>query len=103
MTKNEKQNIDLDVLNLVNSLVEVNSLKDCILYIRGDAEFQNAVFVIKGNVQLVANTIIHHIDNNDEFKQLLFSTIGTYLSKNPDDEKQFYAGIDAVKQTFGMN
>ncbi|MCK5614701.1 hypothetical protein KAR91_73245 [Candidatus Pacearchaeota archaeon] len=103
MKNYDKKNIDLDVLNLINSFVEVNSLKDCVVYLRGDAEFDNAVLVIKGNAALVANTIIHHIEKNPGFKQLMFATIGSYLSKNPDVEKEFLNGIEGVKNNFGEN
>ncbi len=103
MNQEEKKNIDSKVLNLINSLVETNSLKDCVLYVRGDAEFQNAVFLVKGNAALIANTIIHHIEKNVGFSDLILSTVGSHLAKNPEPEKEFMRGIELLKLGAGMN
>ncbi|MCE5332700.1 MAG: hypothetical protein LLF95_11260 [Bacteroidales bacterium] len=104
MTADEKTNLDLDIMNLVNKLIEdPTNTKDVIMYIRGDKEFETASINIKGDVQLLASTIQHHLDNNEEFKRFLLSVLGSWMAKNPIDEKMFLNGLEIAKKTFSIN
>lgn len=103
MNKEEKTNIDLDIFSLVKKLTEDKDPKDAVMYIRGDSEFQNAVVNIQGDVRLLAQTIQHHITNNEEFKKFIYATVGSYLSQNPLEETAFLEGIKITKQSFGIN
>ena len=103
MTKEEKENIDLDILNVINSFVDPDKKLDGVLYIRGDAEFQKASVFIKGDAQLVCSTIQHHIENNDEFKRFIFAVIGSMLVNNQELKDEFMRGIELMEKTIGLN
>jgi hypothetical protein len=104
MNQEEKANIDLDITNLINKLIEdPTNTKDVVMYLRGDKEFDTASINIKGDMQLLASVIHHHLDNNPAFKQFLLSVIGSWLSKNPTDERMFLNGIEIAKKTFSIN
>lgn len=104
MTKEDKLNIDIDVMNLVNKLIEdPTNTKDVVMYMRGDKEFETASINIKGDIQLMASVIQHHLDNNPSFKQFFTSVLGSWLAKNPIEEKMFLNGLEIAKQTFSIN
>lgn len=104
MNQQDKIDIDLDIINLIKKLVEdPNSQKDCAIFIRGDAEFNTASLNILGDARLVSSTIHHFLDNNQDFKRFILATIGSWMAKNPQEEKQFLAGLEIVKKTFSIN
>lgn len=96
MTKQEKEKIDIDIVNLF-SWIKQGDVDNSILYMRGDNEFKIASIIIKGDVMLLANTLIHHIEQNPEFGRFILAVIGSYLSKNPDKEKEFLEGLTNLK------
>jgi len=98
----EKRNIDLDIINHLKKFDDGDK-KNAVLYIRGDVDKQNAVLMIKGDVMLLANTLIHHIDNNPEFGRFILAVIGSYLAKNPQKEKEFQEGMVLLKHQLGIN
>lgn len=97
MTKEEKQNIDLDVLNLFEWL-QSGDAQNCVLYLRGDKEYESASMHLKGDVMVLANTIIHIMESNPDFKRFILSVIGSWLSKNPIEEKMFQEGLVLIKK-----
>lgn len=104
MNKEEKQNLDLDIMNLVNELIkDPTDTKDVVMYMRGDKEFETASINIKGDIQLMASVIQHHMDNNPAFQQFILSVIGSWLAKNPTEEKMFLNGLEILKKTFSVN
>lgn len=104
MNQQDKIDIDLDIQNLIKKLIEdPNDLKNAILYIRGDAEFQNASLNVRGDARIVAQTIQHFLDTNQEFKRFILATIGSWMSKNPEEEKQFLSGLEIAKKTLSIN
>lgn len=104
MNKDEKTNIDLDIMILVNKLIEnPENTNDVVLYLRGDREFETASVNIKGDIQLMASVFQHHLDNNPAFKQLMLSILGSWMAKNPVDEKMFLSGLEMAKKTFSNN
>ena len=103
MTHDEKKISDNHILALINKLTEGKDDKNAAMYIRGDAEFQEASFYIKGDFRLLAQTIQHHITANEEFKKFIFAVVGSYLVNNEQDKKEFLAGLEITKQTFGIN
>lgn len=103
MTPQEKQNINARINELMGILCPTGSTTDATIYIHGDSEHQNAAFSIHGEVKLLANTIQHHIANNNEFRRFIFATIGSYLSQTPEHEKEFFGGILAIKSNLGVN
>ena len=104
MTADEKTNLDLDITNLVNKLIEdPTNTKDVVMYMRGDKEFETASINIKGDIQLMASVIQHYLDNNPSFKQFFLATIGSWLAKNPTEEKMFLNGLELAKKTFSIN
>lgn len=104
MNQQEKIDIDLDIINLIKKLVEdPQNQKDCVLYLRGDTEFNTASLNILGDARLVSQTIQYFLDNNEEFKRFILAVVGSWISKNPEDEKQFIAGVEIAKKTFSVN
>lgn len=104
MNQQDKIDIDLDIQNLIKKLIEnPNDLQNAVLYIRGDAEYQNASVNIRGDARLVSQTIHYFLDNNEEFKRFILAVVGSWISKNPEDEKQFIAGVEIAKKTFSVN
>ena len=104
MNQQEKIDTDLDIINLIKKLVEdPKSQKDCVLYLRGDTEFNTASLNILGDARLVSQTIQYFLDNNEEFKRFILAVVGSWISKNPEDEKQFIAGVEIAKKTFSVN
>jgi len=103
MTKEEKQNINARINELMAVLAPKGSLTDAVMFLHGDAEHQNAAFSIHGEAKLLANTIQHHIQANEEFRRFIFATIGSYLSQNPEQEKEFFGDILAIKSNLGVN
>jgi hypothetical protein len=103
MTKEEKQNMDLDIINQIKAVTASQNVMNAAMYIRGDAENNNAMICIEGDVKLLANTLIHHIENNPKFNQFIMAVVGSYLCKNPDKEKEFNEGIILMKNSFGIN
>ena len=48
MNREEKTNLDLDIMNLVNKLIEdPTNTKDVVMYMRGDRDFETASIKIK--------------------------------------------------------
>ena len=103
MTEQEKLNINSRINELISILIQEGNITDCVLFVRGDSEFQNAAFTIKGEAILLSNTIQHHIQHNEEFRKFIFATIGSYLSREPEHEKEFFGGILAIKSNLGFN
>ena len=103
MKKEEKANVDLDIMSLINSLVDKDNEQDGIMYLRGDKEFNQATVVIKGDVNLLAQSIQHHLDNNEEFKRFILAVVGSWLSKNPTEETIFYEGVGLTKKSMEAN
>lgn len=103
MTAEEKKIINARINELQNVLSPKGSLTDATMYLHGDNQHQNASFSIHGDARLLANTIQHHIQHNEEFRRFIFATIGSYLSQNPEHEKEFFGGILAVKSNLGVN
>lgn len=103
MTAEEKRNINVRINELMAVLNPPGNTTDAIMYIHGDSEHQNAAVNIKGDAKLLANTIQHHIQHNEEFRRFIFATIGSYLSQNPEHEKEFFGGILALKTNLGVN
>lgn len=101
MTQKEKTNIDLDIMNLINKLIEdPTNTKDVVMYMRGDKEFDTASINIRGDIQLMASVIHHHLDNNPAYQQFMLSVIGSWLSKNPMEQNMFLKGLEQLKNTF---
>ena len=98
LSKEDKQEIDKSIVDLFEWIKEGDK-NNSILYIRGDNEAQTATLSIKGDVMLLANTFIHHMDKNDEFRQFFLSVFGSYLSKNPGLEHQFLSKLKQFKET----
>lgn len=104
MNQQEKTDIDLDIMNLVNKLIEdPKDTNNAIMYIRGDVEFKTASVNIKGDAKLVAQTIIHFLDTNPEFKRFILATIGSWLNGNPQEELMFLNNLDLLKKTINVN
>lgn len=103
MTAEEKKVINARINELMSILSPTGSTTDAVMYVHGDTEHQNAAFSIHGDVRILANTIQHHIQHNEEFRKFIFATIGSYLSGNPEHEKQFFGGILAIKSNLGVN
>jgi len=104
MKKDDKTNIDLDIMNLVNKLFETpGNTKDVVMYVRGDAEFQTTSLDIKGQPQLMAQTLHGLLDNNQEFRRFFLATLGSWIAKNPTEEKMFLNGVEMAKKTFSVN
>lgn len=104
MNKEEKTNIDLDIMNLINKLIDnKENTKDVVMYMRGDKEFETASINIKGDIQLMASVIHHHLDNNAAFKQFFTSVLGSWLANNPIEEKMFLNSLEITKQSFKNN
>lgn len=104
MKKEEKTNIDLDIMNLINKLIEYpTNTNDVVMYMRGDKEFDTASINIRGDIQLMASVIHHHLDNNQAYKQFMLSVIGSWIAKNPIEEKMFLNGLEMAKKTFSVN
>ena len=97
----EKKIINARINELMGILTR--NTTDATLYIHGDSEHQNAAFSIHGDAKLLANTIQHHIQANEEFRRFIFATIGSYLMGNPEHEKEFFNGILAIKSNLGVN
>lgn len=78
--------------------------KDSILLVHGDKANQKARFQIYGDVQSMAMTFAALLDSEkSEFKRFIFSLLGVYLAKNPEDRQMFMNGIEVVKNTPGVN
>ena len=91
-------------MSLVNKLIEnPENTKDVVMYVRGDAEFNTASVNIKGDLKLMAQTLQHFLDTNPAFKQFILSVVGSWLSKNPAEERMFKEGLEILKKTFSMN
>lgn len=103
MTADEKKQINARINELMAILSPTGSKTDAAMFLHGDTEHQNAAFSIHGDVRILANTIQHHIQHNEEFRKFIFATIGSYLSGNPEHEKQFFGGILAIKSNLGVN
>jgi len=103
MNAEEKRNINARINELMGILSPTGSTTDATMYVHGDNEHQNAAFSIHGDARLLANTIQHHIQANEEFRRFIFATIGSYLSQNPEHEKEFFGGILAIKTNLGVN
>lgn len=103
MTFEEKKNINARINELLAILVPPEQRTDATMLVIGDAEFQTASFIVRGDTKLLAQTIQHHIKENVEFRRLIFATIGSYLSQNPEHEKEFFGGILAIKSNLGVN
>lgn len=103
MTFEEKKIINARINELIGFLAPTGNTTDAVMFVHGDNENQNAAFSIHGDAKLLANTIQHHIQYNEEFRRFIFATIGSYLSQNPEHEKEFFGGILAVKTTLGKN
>jgi len=103
MNQEQKLNLDLDISNLFKELVNKDNPVDAAMYVRGDAEFQHLTVNLQGDARVLAQAFHVHMGNNQEFKRLIFSIVGTYLSKNPQDEFEFNEGVKLVKQSFGIN
>jgi hypothetical protein len=104
MTKEEKTNINLDIMNLVNKLIEdPTNTKDVVMYMRGDKEFETASINIKGDIQLMASVIQNYMDNNAVIQQFILSVIGSWLIKNPEEKAMFLNGLEMAKNSFSIN
>ena len=99
LSKEDKQEIDKAIVDLFEWINEGDP-KNSILYMRGDAEAQTATLSIKGDVRLLANTFIHHMENNEQFNQFFLSVFGSYLSKNPGLEFQFLATLKQLNENY---
>lgn len=103
MTSEEKKIINARINELIGFLAPTGNTTDAVMFIHGDNESQLARFSIHGDAKLMANTIQHHIKGNEEFRKFIFATIGSYLSQEPEHEKEFFGGILAIKTTLGKN
>lgn len=103
MTVEEKRVINARINELIAIISPTGSTTDAVMYVHGDNEHQNAAFSIHGDVRLLANTIQHHIKANEEFRRFIFAAIGSYLSREPEHEKEFFGGILAIKSNLGVN
>ncbi len=103
MTPEEKKNIVSTISTLLATLVSAESPINCATLIVGDYETQTASAIIRGDARLMAGTIQHHLKNNEEFRRFIFATVGSYLSKEPEHEREFFNGIIAVKSNLGVN
>ena len=99
LSKEDKQEIDKAIVDLFEWINEGDP-KNSILYMRGDVEAQTAILSIKGDVRLLANTFIHHMEKNEQFNQFFLSVFGSYLSKNPGLEFQFLATLKQLKENY---
>ncbi len=102
MTPEEKKNINSRINELISVLIPAGSSTDSVMFIHGDTEYQNASLSIKGDVRILANTFIHHMVNNEDFKRFVLSMVGSYLSGNPEAEKEFLNGLLVVKNNLGI-
>lgn len=102
MTKEEKSEIDRKMTKL-HEFIQQGDKENAIMYLRGDAEFQNAVLHIKGDVTLLAQTFIHHMENNPQFKQWILAVVGSWKSKNSDEHKMFNEGIELSRNNISLN
>lgn len=103
MTKEEKQNIDSNILLFISKIVEDESETDGVMFLHVDREFENIMVSIQGNVQLLANGFHAHLDNNEEFRRFLTSVVGSWLVKNPEEERMFMEGLNIAKNSMGVN
>lgn len=103
MKHEEKKISDQHIKRLIENLTKEGDNQNAAMFVRGDSEFQEASFYIKGDIKLLASTFHHHMDNNEEFRRLILSIIGSFLAKNPEEERQFIAGLEVAKNHFGIN
>ena len=104
MNQQQKTDLDLDIMNLINKLIETpNDTKNAVLYIRGDAEFNLASLNTKGDLKLLAQTIQHFLQNNTDFRRFILAAIGSWLNGNPEEKEMFLNALELVKKTFSNN
>jgi hypothetical protein len=102
MTSEEKKNINSRINELMGILSPTGSITDCVMYIHGDAEHQNASFSIHGDANMLVNTIHHHMTANEEFRRFMLAMLGSYLSGNPEVEMEFLNGLLVIKNNLGI-
>lgn len=102
MIPQEKQNIISRITELMYILIPKENKTNAGIFVFGDTESQNASFVVMGDARILANTIQHHMTANPLFKQFMLSVLGSYLSGNPDVEKEFLNGLLVIKNNLGM-
>ena len=100
LTESLKGRLDLfESIKKLISTYQTDDGKDSILIVHGDKANQKARFQIYGDVQSMDMAFAALLDNDkSELKRFMFSIIGTYLAKNPEDEKMFMSGIEEVKK-----
>lgn len=103
MNKEEKQIMDKFIESQIKRVTEDKSPANAAMYVRGDGEFNSAFFCIEGDVKLLAMTLIHHIENNPGFNQFITAVVGSFLAKNPEEEKKFLEGLEIMKKAVGLN
>ena len=81
MTEEEKMNIDLDVVNLVKPLVNEYD-NEGVVYIRASLEDDNEVSIgsyISGDRNIIINSLIDVMEQDDDFMEMLSSSMLTVL------------------------
>jgi hypothetical protein len=59
------------------------------LFIHGDVDLQFSQTILNGDERVLAEVLCSHMDGSEEFKNIMFSIIGSYLRLNPDMKDRF--------------
>ena len=73
------------------------------IIIHGDIDDQIAMFAAQGNMTILAQAIGNNMDSSEEFKNLMLSFVGAYLSNNPDEKDQFLGGLELDSFPINLN
>lgn len=73
------------------------------LFIIGDNIDGLVQISIKGDMPVLAQAFGSRLERNDEFKRLMFSMFGSYLSNNKEDKEVFLNGLKLDNNPINLN
>lgn len=98
-----KDEILQSIINQLAELNEVSSDQSGAILLYGDSLDQKSLMHIKGNVQALAMYVCNMMENNEGIRNFLTASVGAFLSKNPEFEKEFKVHLEMAKNGMSCN
>lgn len=82
------------IVGEINKLNATSNGQSVSMFIHTDIENELGVIQLKGNAKILSEVICTKMRKDEEFKRLMLSILGSYLSNNPKDKESFLIGLD---------
>lgn len=89
-----KQALRESITAKIDALEALSNGNSCSLFIHADVEEKISHMHLKGKSNILAMAFGNKMEHNEEFRRIMLSILGSYLTNNPKHKEEFLAALD---------